>query len=237
MNICVIDDCKFTIESIEKMIIESSKELNITQPNVYSFTEPHSFISWLSKNNSVDACFLDIKLENEIDGLKIAKLIKDKNYHTLIVFMTGYDGYFPEMVQVEPFRFLPKPIEYDKFYTIFNDIYNRIVLKKSEERIPKYMYKSNGITYAIDLDEIIYFSSYKRKIHIHRKIHSDIDFYGKLDEVEEEIRSMTNKFIRINKSYLFNADYIDYIGKNTISVEGIEYTISPKYRDNIKIIT
>lgn len=236
MNICVIDDCRLTIDSIKKMIIESSKELNIPEPNVFNFTEPYSFIDWLSQINSIDVCFLDIKLENEIDGIKIAKLIKDKNYHTLIVFMTGYDDYFPEMVQVEPFRFLPKPIQYDNFYKIFQDVYDRIILKKSEEHEPVYECKCNGITYRLNLNEVIYFSSYKRKISVHSRKTFNIDFYGKLDKVEEEIRSITNKYVRINKSYLFNKDFIECIGKNSIFVEGVEYTISPKYRDSIKLL-
>ena len=237
MNICIIDDCKFTIDSIVKMIIESSNNLKITKPNIHTFTDPVQFIIWFEQNSTVDICFLDIKFESDINGLKIAKLIKDKNYHTLIVFMTGYDNYFPEMVQVEPFRFLSKPFEFQNFYSIFNDAYNRIVLKKSEEHEPVYECKCNGIIFRLNLNEVIYFSSYKRKISVHSRKTFNVDFYGKLDKVEEEIREITNKYVRINKSYLFNRDFIECIGKNSISVDGIEYTISPKYKDNLKIIT
>lgn len=237
MNICVIDDFKPAIDSIKKMIIESSKKLNIPEPNVFNFTEPYQFIDWLSRNESVDICFLDIKFESEINGIKIAKLIKDKDYHTLIVFMTGYDDYFPEMVQVEPFRFLAKPIEFQNFYPIFNDAYNRIVLKKSEEHDPVYDCKCNGIIFRVNLNEVIYFSSYKRKISVHSRNTLNVSFYDKLDKVEEEIRAITNKYIRINKSFLVNRDFIEKISKNSIVVEGIEYVISPKYKDKIKIIT
>ena len=237
MKICIIDDNKYSIECVEKMISLSCDKLKISEPSIISFNTPDSFIEWLNSNNSLDVCFLDVNLQSKIDGLKIAKVIKETNYHTLIVFMTSYDNYFPGMVQVEPFRFLSKPIEYEHFYNIFFDVYNRIIATKSEEHNPIYKCKSNGIIFAVNLNDAVYFSSYKRKIYVHCKNNFNVEFYEKLDNVEKEIRLLSNKYIRINKSYLFNKDYIENISKNNISVEGTTYTISPKYKDNIKIIT
>ncbi|MBD5395894.1 MAG: hypothetical protein HDR71_16905 [Lachnospiraceae bacterium] len=64
-----------------------------------------------------------------------------------------------------------------------------------------------------------------------------MEFYGKLDNVEIEIKALTTKFIRINKSYLFNKDFIENIGKNSITVCGVSYQVSPKYKHNIENIT
>ena len=150
--------------------------------------------------------------------------------------MTSYNDYFQEMVQAEPFRFLPKPFQYDDFHKIFVDIYKRIVLKNSEKDCT-YRFKNNGIIFSVDLKDVIYMSSYKRKILIKDIRDQHMEFYGKLDDVEIEINSLTDKFIRINKSYLFNQNYIEYIGKNSISVQGLTYQISPKYKHNVKNIT
>ena len=100
-----------------------------------------------------------------------------------------------------------------------------------------YKYKINGITFLVDLNDIIYVSSYKRKIILCGKNGDTTEFYGKLDIVEKEIKSLTDKFIRISKSYLFNREYIENVGKNSVSVQGINYKVSPKYKDNIKIVT
>lgn len=237
MNICILDDTTFTIEHVKKMILSSCEELKISEPNIFSFVSPEDFTDWIHSHHNLDVCFLDVNLEHKIDGLEIAKLIKDTNYHTLIVFMTSYDSYFPDMVQVEPFRFLPKPIESKKFSDIFHAVYDRIILKKSEEHVPIYKCKNNGIIFPVNLNEVIYFTSYKRKIYVHDTKNFNVEFYGKLDDVEKEIRSLSNKYIRINKSYLLNKDYIENIGKNSVSVEGVTYAISPKYRNNLKIIT
>lgn len=237
MNICVLDDNEITIQYIRKMSIIASQELKIENPNLFCFVDPKEFINWLDQNEiNIDVCFLDVNLQSKVTGIDIAKLIKDIDYHTLIVFMTSYDNYFADMVQVEPFRFLQKPFEYKKFYDIFVDMHKRIIQQSSDHKC-NYRYKINGITFVVDLNEVIYVSSYKRKIIMYSKNGNTTEFYEKLDHVEEEIKSLTDKFVRISKSYLFNKDFIENIGKNSVSVQGINYKVSPKYKDNIKIVT
>ena len=237
MNIVVLDDHLIITEGIDKMIINSCHDLKISEPNIFNFTTSQDFISWFNEQNiDIDVCFLDLDLNSEINGLDIAKIVKSKNYHTLLVFITSFENYFTKMVQLEPFRFLDKPFNYEEFHKIFVDIYKRIVLKNFEKDC-SYRFKNNGITFSINLKDVIYISSYKRKIIMLNTRNEYIDFYGKLDAVEIEVNSLTDKFIRINKSYLFNKDYIDVIGKNSITVQGVVYQISPKYKHNLEIIT
>lgn len=237
VNICVLDDNDITIEYVKKMSAIASQELKTESPNIFCFVSPKEFMNWLDHEEiNIDVCFLDINLQSQVNGIDIAKLIKDINYHTLIVFMTSYDNYFADMVQVEPFRFLQKPFEYKNFYEIFVAVDKRIKQQILDHKC-NYKYKINGITFLVDLNNIIYVSSYKRKIILCGKNGDTTEFYGKLDIVEKEIKSLTDKFIRISKSYLFNRDYIENVGKNSVSVHGINYKVSPKYKDNIKIVT
>lgn len=236
MNICVIDDNIITAKCVCKMVVDSCTNLNLSMPNVNFFTSPSDFLKWFDYNSVVDACFLDIDLKHEVNGLILAKRIKEINYHTLLIFMTSYDTYFTEMVQVEPFRFLSKPFQYQDFHRIFVDVYKRIILKQSENDCI-YKFKNNGIIFSTNLKDVIYVSSYMRKIIMMDIRNQHMEFYGKLDQVERDIKSLTDKFVRINKSYLFNKDYIENIGKNTITVKNVTYHISPKYKQNLEIIT
>lgn len=232
MNICIIEDNKLEADYVNKMTLDACKELKISEPNIFIFYSSVDFYKWLHEGNTIDACFLDIDLQCEDNGIEIAKKIKEKDFKTLIIFTTSYDNYFREMVQVEPFRFLSKPFQYTDFYKVFMDIYKRIILRKSESDCI-YQFKNNGVIFSADLRNITCFSSYKRKIIISDIQNQNMEFYGKLDDVEMEVRTITNKFVRINKSYLFNRDYIDVWGRNFISIGGLEYQISPKYKNNI----
>lgn len=236
MKICVLDDNETTTKYVNKMIIDSCINLNIPEPDIFCFLSPDEFVPWFNYENSIDICFLDIDLKSTVNGLSIAKMIKDVHYNTLLIFMTSYNNYLSDIVQVEPFRFLAKPFNYEDFYPLFLAAYKRI-LSINSERECIYRFKNNGITFGASLKDIIYISSYKRKIIMLSIKEGNIEFYGKLDEVEREIKLLTSDFIRINKSYLFNSRYIENIGKNSIVVQGITYQISPMYKHNLKIIT
>lgn len=234
MNICVLDDNNFTASSVSQMVMHSCHRLAISSPAVFRFTSSGKFLTWLAKdsNVAVDVCFLDIYLKSNVDGIEIAKVIKNKNHNTLLVFMTAYDHYFPQIVQAEPFRFLSKPFQYEDFHKIFLEVHNRIHLKDIETKCI-YPFKNNGITYSVNLNDIISISSYKRKIYMLNVKKENISFYGKLDQVEKDVKLLTDHFIRINKSFLVNKGFVDSIGKNTLTLRGAVYKISPKYKDHV----
>lgn len=237
MNICIIEDNIVELNCIKKMSVDACKQLNMPVPTILLFSSPEEFYNRSEQDSIIDVCFLDVDLHSEDTGIDVAKRIKEINYNTLIVFMTVYDDYFRDMIQVEPFRFLSKPFRFDNFYKIFNDINNRLILKKNECKC-SFIIKINGINFVMDLNTIIYIYSYKRKIFLVDRNNNETEFYEKLDNVEQEIKSLTNKFIRINKSYLINIDYIDSVGKNTIRIQNTDFNISPKYKNNIpQIIT
>lgn len=231
MNICVLDDNRATADSVGQMAFSSCRKLEILNPAISCFTSSGEFLTWLDQDNTtVDVCFLDIYLKSEMDGIEIARIIKNKNYNTLLVFMTSYDNYYTRMVQAEPFRFLPKPFQYEDFHKVFLEVHNRIALKNTESKC-MYYFKNNGITYSTDLNLVISISSYKRKIYIINDRKERISFYGKLDQIEKDVAALTDKFIRISKSYLVNIDFVDSVGKNTLTARGETYNISPKYKD------
>ncbi len=231
INICILEDNKATAESVFKMALNSCHRLDIPAPSISCFTSPEKFLIWFRENtgSNIDVCFLDIYLKNDIDGLFIAKIMKAKNYHTLLVFMTSYDHYYTQMVQLEPFRFLPKPFQYEDFHKIFLDVYQRITLENTENKC-MYSFKNNGITYSVNLNDVLYISSYKRKIFLYTSKNDTPNFYGKMDQVEREVRELTDKFMRISKSYLVNTDFVESNGKNSIQIRGVSYNISPKYK-------
>lgn len=231
MKVCVIDDIKITADAIKKMILSASNDI---KENVECdvFYDSDRFCEWLDNGNTVDICFLDINLgDKNVNGLEIAKRLKSINYQTLIIFISDYNDYYVDMVQVEPFRFLHKPFTHREVIPIFKLAYERYRLQKYEH-VCNYKYTYNGITFTADLNEVKYICSQKRKIYLYSE--NDIgEFYGKLDEVEKEITTLSDCFLRINKSYLVNIKYIENFGKNELILDNQVLTISPKYKDAV----
>ena len=103
LGICDNDnDCLFR----EKELLEDVlKELCIDY-ELYCFDSP----SDLEKSDiRFDILFLDVEMEY-MNGLQAAELIHKKYKHTLIFFVTNYEGYMDEALNKHAFRFWVKPI-------------------------------------------------------------------------------------------------------------------------------
>lgn len=233
MNVCIIDDNRITADGMKQIIVSASKRIK-ENIECYAFYNSEDFEEWLNINIA-DICFLDINLglKENTDGLKIAKKLKQLNYNALIIFISGFNDYYVDMVQVEPFRFLHKPFTREEVIFVFELACERYSLLKNHEDIQKYQYKYNGIIFSVDLYKIKYIYSFKRKIYIQTSYGELLEFYGKLDNVEKEILELSNNFLRIGKSSLVNIKYVKSFNKNFVQIDNEEFSIGSKYKDKV----
>ena len=92
-------------------------------------------------------------------------------------------------------------------------------------------YNFNGVTSRVDLKEVIYFESKHRIINIHMCSGEIFYFYGKLDDVENEVEKMYRFFLRPNKSHYVNYNYVEHFSDRYITISGFDIKVSRKYRD------
>ena len=242
MNVCILDDIEVLADAMKKMVLCISNNYK-EKIECYVFYKSKDFVEWLDEENIVDICFLDIKLGDEIvNGLDIAKRLKAINYRTLIIFISDYDVYYKDMVQVEPFRFLHKPFTKEEVISVFKLACGRYFLQNTNIA-QIYQYKYNGVIYSTELNKIKCIYSLKRKIYMKTSYGETLEFYGKLDIVENEISDLSNNFLRIGKSYLVNTKYVKSFNKNFVQIDNEELSIGSKYKDKVvkilsnKIIT
>lgn len=177
--------------------------------SVDCFTEGELLLASALKQK-YDVVIMDINLSGgeEIDddeGMILSRKIKDVCPDTMMIFISGLYGYEKKLVQFEPFRFLQKPVMPEQLCAAVHDAVHRI----ANREVRSFSFKKSKITFAINVNEIIYFSSRGRVIHIFCARES-IDFYGRLDHVENEINKLSDTFVRIGKSFLVNMVFINH---------------------------
>ena len=64
---------------------------------------------FLKSSEYYDLLFLDCELP-DINGLTLAKDLRERDIETEIIFVTAYDDYVYDSFEVRPFRYLLKPI-------------------------------------------------------------------------------------------------------------------------------
>lgn len=194
------DDLKFTGE-LETLVIQESQKLGI-RVETEVFSDGKTLLNSIQNRDHYELIFIDIEMK-QVDGITAARRIREIDRTVLLIYVSGYDEYLKELFEVEPFRFLSKPLDHAKFARYFRDSCKRI----SETEV-FYQYTFNKEIRKAPVKDIVYFESSNRIVYIHLKDGSCEHFYGKLNNVEKELAESRQYFLRIHQSYLVNYDYV-----------------------------
>lgn len=224
MRIAICDDSKETIALIEEII----ENLNIRDTDIDCFYSGDSLLQYLGKNNSFyyNIYLLDIEMPG-INGLEVARKIRKIDNRAILIFVTAYSDYVFSSFEVQPFRFINKPVEIGKLEDVINAAMNYIYSSK------KYIFfLVDKVRIQLYCDDIIYFEGDKRKINVYT-MEEEYSFYSKMSDLENKVDN--SRFVRIHVSYLVNMDYIKAIYLEEIVLNnGIHLPISKKYRKSVK---
>ena len=190
---------------LEKLMDELEDEI------VYEFSNGRTCINWLTAHpGEVDLLFLDVEMGKE-NGMDAAKKISTVNRDLLIVFATGYTDYVFDGYQVNALDFLVKPVSPEKL--------KEVLLRAKELLTPPtdrfFVLKNADGAYRLPWDDILYFYSDRRYIHLVTVIKT-YTFYGKLNDIEKQVR---NNFVRIHQRYLVNSDNVTFVGGDFVTVD------------------
>ena len=174
------------------------------------------------------ALFLDIELP-KINGVMVGRYIREQlgNEETAILFISSKTQYAMELFQCRPLDFLVKPLKYEKIAHVMD-----ILRKRGQLSGAYFSCKINGLDTKIPLQEIYYFRSENKKIHIVTKAGTEF-FTGKLDQVASQVPQML--FLRIHKSYLVSYQHIaEFHYEHVKMANGDVLDISKAYRSQVR---
>lgn len=107
MNILLVDDEQLSLENLEMIVSNVYPSANRA-----AFTKASKVLEYI-QTASIDIAFLDIQMRG-IDGLTIAKILKEHNPKVNILFCTGYSDYSLEAWNLNSSGYLLKPITEEK---------------------------------------------------------------------------------------------------------------------------
>lgn len=102
MKVICVDDEQMALNNI-LLTMEKMDEVD----EAVGFTSPVECLEYL-QNNSADIAFLDIRMR-EMDGLSLAKNIRELNKGVHIVFLTAYSEYALEAFKLRASGYIVKP--------------------------------------------------------------------------------------------------------------------------------
>lgn len=195
------DALRFLLENI---LYEGEEKI------VYEFTAGKNAAGWLRNHpGEIDLLFLDVEMNGK-NGMETAKEIREFNSELQIVFVTGFTDYVFDGYQVGALDYVIKPVKKERLIQVIERV--RTLEKKQKDQV--FCLKNQDGTYRFSYRKIDFFYSDKRIVTLVTE-GKEYPFYGKLDEVEEQLK---DKFVRIHQRYLVNPWKVDYIEKEQVCI-------------------
>lgn len=216
MRILICDDEVRYIEPLRKCLEQYMAEHNIPS----EITETVAPQKILLSKEVYDIAFLDIQMEN-VDGLTLAKELRRRNRKTALFFITNYEGYQDNAMDLQALRYFKKPFEPDRLIAGLDKALEYI----DGAYVDVFLY-SDGVQQRVLVDDILYLSLDGRKVAI-QTVKSRFLVTGKL---EEWIERFPHTFFRQpHKSFLVNLHHVERYAYSELQMsDGTRIPIAPK---------
>lgn len=201
LKVLLLEDEKYTRKFIKKLITESSIDFEI-----FDTAKGDEAIA-IAKENLLHIALLDIELgENEgLNGLEVAKLIKNISPETKFVFITGYPKYALDSFSVHPYDYILKPIDIEKVINTLNSLGNMMDSEKNNLIFfKKVTIQNKNETIFIPLSEIIFIETQRRGtlVHCENGVYSSSQILANME------KQLDKHFIKTHKSFIVNKNKI-----------------------------
>lgn len=216
MKILICDDEQKYLDILTVHVQEYMKNRYI-ECDITATTTPAEI---LHSAQSFDLAFLDIQMEG-VDGISLAKELKQRNRKLALFFVTNYDEYQDDAMDLQAFRFFEKPFDVNRLYAGLDKAMEYI----DGAYVDIFLY-GNGVQQRILVDDIMYVTRSNRKVVLVTKSREFNTTEG-FDELCEKFPTLF--FYPVHKSFLVNLHYVDkYSYSELFLSDGTRIPIAPR---------
>ena len=203
-RVAIVDDSKTDAEYVQSILNTWAQD---RQAGVQAqrFTSAENFLFHYADDKNWDILLLDIEM-GAMDGVTMAKRVRQDNEAVQIVFITGYSDYIAEGYEVAALHYLMKPVNREKLLTVLDRAMEK---RKQEERCLNL--EAYGEMVRIPFYEIRYLDVHQNYVTVHAK--ADYTVKRTLGEFEKEL---DQRFCRVGRAMILNLKYIQRVTKNEV---------------------
>ncbi|MFA7573612.1 MAG: LytTR family DNA-binding domain-containing protein [Lutispora sp.] len=238
LNFIICDDTH--AQSIRDVVEPIIVELNLGKIVIFE-TKPDKVLDYINNNTNTSVYFIDIELDTTINGIDIARLIRDKDDSSYIVFITAHQefAFLTYKYRLQVIDYIVKPIRQEDIRDCLQEIHKSEEVKKIQRGLKNqenYILevKSGWKKYRIDIRDIIYVEVTRNRIVIHTE-RGQTSFLATLKEIRDRLCCMdADSFMVCHKSYLVNIKKIKLLDKTELIMSnGERCPISRSYKRGI----
>jgi len=200
-RIAIVDDNTVDAEYVQSILNTWAQDRHALV-QAQCFPSAESFLFHYAEDKNWDILLLDIEM-GTMDGVTMAKRVRQDNEAVQIVFITGYSDYIAEGYDVAALHYLMKPVNREKLLTVLD---RAIEKRKQAERCLNL--EAYGEMVRIPFYEIRYLDVHQNYVTVHAK--ADYTVKRTLGDFEKEL---DDRFCRVGRSMILNLKYIQRVTK------------------------
>lgn len=203
-RIAICDDLKADRDYLSLLVEKWSRDRGC-EAECFGFSSAENFLFYYAEKKDYDILLLDIEM-GKMDGVSLAKKLRQDNDTVQIVFITGYSDYLSEGYEVEALHYLMKPVKEAKLFQVLDRAAARIA--KNEKILNL---QTGGEMIRIPVHQIRYAQVKGNYVTIYWKEETTVKMT--LGELEKEL---DGHFFRAGRSTLVNLEMISRVTKKEI---------------------
>ena len=203
-RIAICDDSNTDSIYVRDLVTDWAAAQGLTI-DVEMFPSAERFLFRYAEDKAWDILLLDIEM-GTMDGVTMAKRVRQDNEAVQIVFITGYSDYIAEGYEVAALHYFMKPVDRHKLLTVLDRAMEK---RKQEERCLNLT--SFGEMVRIPFYEIRYLDVHQNYVTVHAK--AEYTVKRTLGDFEKELDA---RFSRIGRSMIVNLRYIQRVTKTDV---------------------
>lgn len=219
----ICDDCAADIEYLTSLVNAWASASGYTAV-IKAFLSAESFLFQYEEEKDFDLLLLDIEMGG-LNGVGLAKKIRQQNERVQIIFITGFPDFMAEGYEVAALHYLMKPVLPEKL----NQALDRAAANLGkQEKLLKVVFDRQ--TDFIPLDEILYLEAQKQFV----CIHTAGQVYRMKSSLREMETELDKRFFKCQRSFLVNLHFVVRIkAKCVVLKNGEEVPISRGMADAV----
>jgi len=220
MRIAVCDDCMKDALSLKK-IMEGHR--------VSVYFDADSLLEDIeNKGVQYDLYLLDIFMEESMDGIELARKLREVQEEAVICFISTSDDFYREAYDLYAVQYLIKPVQEEKLLKLLQKVQKYIDYDSEKKLIYSWWGKSGVISYG----KIRYISSSGHTLFIYCTDGKIQESTGKLSDLERQVCGDT--FMRCHQSFIVNMYHVEGLSGMSLMVAGKQIPVSRRYYDGVK---
>lgn len=203
-RVAICDDSGADAEFVREILAQWAQQRQVSI-QAEAFPSAERFLFRYAGDKAFDILLLDIEM-GAMDGVTMAKRVRQDNEAVQIVFITGYSDYIAEGYEVAALHYLMKPVNRDKLFAVLDRALEK---RKQQERCLNL--EAYGELVRIPFYEIRYLDVHQNYVTVHGK--RDYTVKRSLGEFEKEL---DRRFCRVGRGMIVNLTFIQRVTKTEV---------------------